>query len=172
MGPRGKALTSLLLIIIVILAVWQFTSPALIPAVGTKYLSSTQYANRGSWVLLNRKLDLSSDDRPYLILAHYQQGERDNARLVRSRPYREDHLAPYPGQLRWFHFQLGAIRKLSRRSPSHDPLQLQNLSKPSAQVHDKLPALRDPHPRLAHRSLLNSSVQRNPERRLNIFRFC
>jgi len=52
MGPRAKILTSLLLIIVVILAIWQFTSPALISAVGTKYLSSQQYANRGSWVLL------------------------------------------------------------------------------------------------------------------------
>jgi hypothetical protein len=52
MGSRRKVLTALLLIIIVILAVWQFTSPALIPSVGTKYLSSQQYANRGSWVLL------------------------------------------------------------------------------------------------------------------------
>ena len=52
MGPRGKILTSLLMIIAVVLAVWQFTSPALIPSVGTKYLSSQQYANRGSWVLL------------------------------------------------------------------------------------------------------------------------
>jgi hypothetical protein len=52
MGPRGKVLTALFLIIVVILAVWQFTSPALIPSVGTKYLSSTQYANRGNWVLL------------------------------------------------------------------------------------------------------------------------
>ena len=52
MGPRGKILTSLLLIIIVIIAVWQFQSPRLIPSVGTKCLSSTQYANRGSWVVL------------------------------------------------------------------------------------------------------------------------
>jgi hypothetical protein len=52
MGPRGKIFTALLLIIVVILAVWQFTSPVLIPWVGTKYLSSPQYANRGSWVLL------------------------------------------------------------------------------------------------------------------------
>ncbi len=52
MGPRGKILSSLLLVFVVILAVWQFTSPALIPSVGTRYLSSTQYANRGSWVLL------------------------------------------------------------------------------------------------------------------------
>ena len=40
------------MIIGVILAVWQFASPALIPSVGTKYLSSTRYASRGSWVLL------------------------------------------------------------------------------------------------------------------------
>ncbi len=52
MGPRGKILTSTLLIIVVIIAVWQFTSPTLIPSVGTKFLSSTQYANRGSWIVL------------------------------------------------------------------------------------------------------------------------
>jgi len=52
MGPRGKILTSLLLIVIVTIAVWQFTSPVLIPSVGTKYLSSTLYANRGSWVVM------------------------------------------------------------------------------------------------------------------------
>ena len=52
MGPRGKILISLLLIIVVILAVWQLASPALIPSVGTKYASSQQYANRGGWVLL------------------------------------------------------------------------------------------------------------------------
>jgi hypothetical protein len=62
MGLRGKILTSLLLIIVVILAVWQFTSPALIPSVGTKYLSSRQYANRGSWVLL----EVSSYGRVFL----------------------------------------------------------------------------------------------------------
>lgn len=52
MGPRGKVLTAILLIIVVILAVWQFTSPVLIPSVGTKYALSPQYANRGSWVLI------------------------------------------------------------------------------------------------------------------------
>ncbi len=52
MGTRGKIFISILLMIIVVLAVWQFQSPRLIPSVGTKYLSSTQYANRGSWVLL------------------------------------------------------------------------------------------------------------------------
>jgi hypothetical protein len=88
MGPGGKILTSLLLIIIVIVAVWQFTSPALIPSVGTKYLSSTQYANRGSWVLM----EVSSYGEVFLvfsianltyprttlqtsILRHRQQGE-------------------------------------------------------------------------------------------------
>jgi hypothetical protein len=62
MGPRGKVLTSLLLIIIVIIAVWQFQSPALIPSVGTKYISSTQYANRGSWIVL----EVSNNGRVYL----------------------------------------------------------------------------------------------------------
>ncbi len=52
MGTRRKVLISIILIIIVILAVWQFQSPRLIPPVRTKYFSSTQYANRGSWVLL------------------------------------------------------------------------------------------------------------------------
>ena len=87
MGPRGKILTSLLMIIAVVLAVWQLTSPALIPSVGTKYLSSTQYASRGSWVLLEvsgygrvfrflyREPNLSSDNPPDLILCRYQQGE-------------------------------------------------------------------------------------------------
>jgi hypothetical protein len=51
MGPRGKVLTALLLVIVVVLAVWQFASPVLIPSVGTKYALSQQYANRGSWVL-------------------------------------------------------------------------------------------------------------------------
>jgi len=88
MGPRGKILTSLLLIIMVIIALWQFTSPVLIPSVGTKYLSSTQYANRGSWVLMEvssygkvflvfsiAEPDISSDHAPDIILRHRQQGE-------------------------------------------------------------------------------------------------
>jgi hypothetical protein len=52
MGPKGKILTSILLVIVVLIALWQFTSPVLIPSVGTKYLYSQQYANRGSWVAL------------------------------------------------------------------------------------------------------------------------
>jgi hypothetical protein len=65
MGPRRKILASLLLVIIVIIALWQFTSPALIPSVGTKYLSSTQYANRGSWVLP----EVSSYGKVFLIFS-------------------------------------------------------------------------------------------------------
>src|SRR5712691_10619691 len=65
MGPRGKILISLILIIIVILAVWQLTCPALIPSVGTKYLSSTQYANRGSWVLQ----EVSSYGKVFLVFS-------------------------------------------------------------------------------------------------------
>src|SRR5205807_5658364 len=65
MGPRRKILISILLIIIVILAVWQLTSPRLIPSVGTKYLSSAQYASRGSWVLL----EISSHGRVFLAFS-------------------------------------------------------------------------------------------------------
>jgi len=52
MGPRGKILISILLIIMVGLAVWQSTSPQLLPPVATKYSASRLYSNRGSWVLL------------------------------------------------------------------------------------------------------------------------
>lgn len=52
MGPKGKIFISILLITIVLIALWQFSSPALIPSVGTKYTMSSQYASRGSWVAL------------------------------------------------------------------------------------------------------------------------
>jgi hypothetical protein len=65
MGPRAKILISIFLIIIVILAVWQLTRPRLIPSVGTKYLSLAQYANRGSWVLL----EISSHGRVFLAFS-------------------------------------------------------------------------------------------------------
>jgi hypothetical protein len=65
MGPRGKILTSILLVIIVIIALWQFSSPALIPSVGTKYVSSVQYASRGSWVLL----EVSSYGKLFLVFS-------------------------------------------------------------------------------------------------------
>jgi len=39
------------LIIIVALAVWQFTSPQLLPTVGSKYSTFGPYSNRGSWTI-------------------------------------------------------------------------------------------------------------------------
>ena len=65
MGPRRKILILILLIIIVVLAVWQLTSPRLVPSVGTKYLTSARYANRGSWVLL----EISSHGRVFLAFS-------------------------------------------------------------------------------------------------------
>ncbi len=38
--------------LIVGLAVWQYTSPQMIPPVGNRYSTSTLYANRGNWILL------------------------------------------------------------------------------------------------------------------------
>ena len=52
MGPKVKILTSILLISVVLVALWQFSSPVLIPSVGTKYLSPSAYASRGSWIAL------------------------------------------------------------------------------------------------------------------------
>ena len=50
MGARAKISALVLLIIIVALAVWQFTSPSMLPVVGGKYSTNASYANRGSWV--------------------------------------------------------------------------------------------------------------------------
>jgi hypothetical protein len=52
LGVRKKIAVSILLIIIVVLAVWQFTSPQLLPQVGNKYSAIGPYSNRGSWTLL------------------------------------------------------------------------------------------------------------------------
>lgn len=49
MGVRKKIAVSILLIIIVALAVWQFTSPQVLPPVGNKYTTSELYSNRGNW---------------------------------------------------------------------------------------------------------------------------
>jgi len=49
LGVRKKIAISIILVIIVILAVWQFTSPQLLPPVGTKYSAVGPYSNRGSW---------------------------------------------------------------------------------------------------------------------------
>lgn len=51
MGVRKKIAISILLIIIVSLAVWQFTSPQLLSPVGNKYSTYGQFSNRGSWTL-------------------------------------------------------------------------------------------------------------------------
>jgi len=51
MGARTKILALILLIIIVILAVWQFTSPPTLTQVGAKYVNDPSYSNRGSWII-------------------------------------------------------------------------------------------------------------------------
>lgn len=51
MGVRKKVAVSIVLIIIVALAVWQFTSPQQLPPVGSKYSTFGTYSNRGSWTL-------------------------------------------------------------------------------------------------------------------------
>src|SRR2546427_8930216 len=43
---------SIVLIIIVAFAVWQFTSPQLLPIVGSKYSAFGPYSNRGSWTIM------------------------------------------------------------------------------------------------------------------------
>jgi len=49
LGVRKKVAVSIVLIIIVALAVWQFTSPQRLPPVGSKYSTFGTYSNRGSW---------------------------------------------------------------------------------------------------------------------------
>ncbi len=51
MGVRKKLAVSIVLIMIVALAVWQFTSPQLLSPVGNKYSTFGTYSNRGSWTL-------------------------------------------------------------------------------------------------------------------------
>ena len=52
MGVRKKIAVSIVLIIIVAVAVWQFTSPQLLPIVGSKYSTFGPYSNRGSWIIM------------------------------------------------------------------------------------------------------------------------
>jgi hypothetical protein len=49
LGVRKKIAVSIVLIIIVALALWQFTSPQLLPPVGNKYSTSEPYSSRGNW---------------------------------------------------------------------------------------------------------------------------
>jgi hypothetical protein len=51
LGVRKKIAVSIALTIIVALAVWQFTSPQLLPSVGAKYSTFGLYSNRGSWTI-------------------------------------------------------------------------------------------------------------------------
>jgi hypothetical protein len=48
---RKKIAVLIILIVIVVLAVWQFTSPPLLPVVGDKYSVFGAYSNRGSWTI-------------------------------------------------------------------------------------------------------------------------
>ena len=57
MGAKAKIAGILALLIIVILAVWQFTSPAQLPPVGNKYISQQIYTNRGTWTVLENMTD-------------------------------------------------------------------------------------------------------------------
>lgn len=50
MGAGAKIAALIILIVIVGLAVWQFTSPSLLPQVGTKYSASGPYSVQGSWI--------------------------------------------------------------------------------------------------------------------------
>jgi len=52
MGPKAKIAIIILLIIIVIFAVWQFTSPQQLPPIGDKYTSQPVYTNRGTCIIL------------------------------------------------------------------------------------------------------------------------
>jgi hypothetical protein len=52
MGAKAKIALVVVLLVIVIVAVWQFTSPAQLLAVGDKYTSQHTYTNRGTWTVL------------------------------------------------------------------------------------------------------------------------
>ena len=54
MGPKAKIGISILLITIVALGVWQFSSPPGIPVVGTKYLLPVLPSHQGSWSVLEK----------------------------------------------------------------------------------------------------------------------
>ncbi len=61
MGPKAKVAAILLLIAVLSLGLWEFTTPPTLPQVGAKYVSSA-YSTRGSWVLKTA----SSAGRAYL----------------------------------------------------------------------------------------------------------
>ena len=65
MGAKAKILITVILIVIVIVAVWQFTSPPILPPVGNKYTSQSIYANRGTWAVMENM----SDGRVYIAFS-------------------------------------------------------------------------------------------------------
>src|SRR5713226_8428053 len=54
MGARAKITISILLVIILGIAVWQFTAPRIMLQVGQKYAKSALYSSRGSWTITER----------------------------------------------------------------------------------------------------------------------
>jgi len=54
MGPRAKVGISIILVVIVALALWQFSSPPQLPVAGAKYLLAEQPSHHGSWTLLEK----------------------------------------------------------------------------------------------------------------------
>ena len=52
MGPKAKIAITILLIIVVIIAVWQFTSPHQLSPIGDKHTSQLIYTNRETWIIL------------------------------------------------------------------------------------------------------------------------
>jgi len=52
MGAKAKIALVVLLVIVLIFVLWQFTSPTQLPVVGTEYVSQPVYTNRGSWIVL------------------------------------------------------------------------------------------------------------------------
>lgn len=65
MGAKTKIAITTILIIIVIIAVWQFTSPPILPPVGNKYTSQAIYTNRGTFTVLENM----SDGRAYIAFS-------------------------------------------------------------------------------------------------------
>ena len=49
---RKKIAVSIVLIMVIALAIWQFTSPQLLPSVGSKDSAFGSYSNRGSWTIM------------------------------------------------------------------------------------------------------------------------
>lgn len=51
MGAKAKIIISILLLVILGIALWQFTAPQIMPPVGQKYAKYPAYSSRGSWTV-------------------------------------------------------------------------------------------------------------------------